>query len=225
MSVLAPSDPTQPLEVRTGPSATRRIAVAAAAGALGGVIVAIVGPWWLIPLAIWDLAAAVLLGWTWRMLWPFGPAATAVAARREDPGRATGDVLLLGASVVSLLAVGLVLVRSGQEGGLAKGLLVGMCVVSVVFAWSIAHTVYALRYASLYYADEAGGIDFNESEPPSYGDFLYLALTIGMTFQVSDTDIGHKGIRRMAVRHALLSYFFGALIIGCTINLIAGLSK
>jgi len=31
--------------------------------------------------------------------------------------------------------------------------------------------------------------------------------------------------RRLAIRHALLSYMFGALIIAVTINLIAGLGK
>jgi uncharacterized membrane protein len=56
-------------------------------------------------------------------------------------------------------------------------------------------------------------------------DFAYLSLTIGMTFQVSDTDPQTKGIRRTAIGHALLSYMFGALIIATTINLIAGLGK
>jgi len=46
-----------------------------------------------------------------------------------------------------------------------------------------------------------------------------------MTFQVSDTDLTSKAMRRLALRHALLSYMFGALIIATTINLIAGLGK
>jgi len=46
-----------------------------------------------------------------------------------------------------------------------------------------------------------------------------------MTFQVSDTDLKTKEIRRTALRHALLSYVFGALIIATTINLIAGLTE
>jgi uncharacterized membrane protein len=146
-------------------------------------------------------------------------------ARREDPGRATADALLLGASVVSLLAVGLVLVRAGQETALAKDLLVGMCVASVVLAWSVVHTVYTLRYARLYYQGTPQGVDFNEDALPCYSDFLYLALTIGMTFQVSDTDLTTKDVRRTAIRHALLSYTFGAIIIAATINLVAGLSK
>lgn len=51
-----------------------------------------------------------------------------------------------------------------------------------------------------------GGIDFNESDRPAYSDFAYLSFTIGMTFQVSDTDIGSKQIRRTALRHAWLAF-------------------
>ncbi len=96
-------------------------------------------------------------------------------------------------------------------------------VLSIVLAWATVHTVYALRYAQLYYHRAAGGVDFNDTSAPCYPDFAYLALTIGMTFQVSDTDLTTTTFRRLAIRHALLSYAFGALIIAVTINLIAGL--
>lgn len=115
--------------------------------------------------------------------------------------------------------------RAGHTGGLAKGLLLGLSIASIVLSWSVVHTVFALRYAKLYYDGEPGGVDFNDEDPPRYSDFVYLALTIGMTFQVSDTDLTVKPIRRTALRHALLSYVFGALIVAITINLIAGLSK
>jgi uncharacterized membrane protein len=42
-----------------------------------------------------------------------------------------------------------------------------------------------------------------------------------LTFQVSDTDIGDKPIRRTALRHVLLAFLFGAVIIGLSINVIA----
>ncbi len=84
--------------------------------------------------------------------------------------------------------------------------------------------MYATRYARLYYTGEDGGIDFNEDEPPTYVDFAYLAFTIGMTFQVSDRP-ETRAIRATALRHALLSYLFGAIIVATTINLIAGLAK
>lgn len=186
-------------------------------------IAAVLGPWWLGPLVAWVAASGSMLSWTWRLLWPLSSSATSSHATSESPSRANTDLLLLCGSVISLGAVGLVLVRATQENGLDKGLLVGLCVASIVLAWSTVHTVYTLRYAHLYYSDNDGGVDFNESSPPCYIDFAYLSLTIGMTFQVSDTDLHTTAFRRLAIRHALLSYLFGALIIATTINLIAGL--
>jgi uncharacterized membrane protein len=204
-------------------SPSYRLAVCIAIGITVGVIASVFGPWWLGPLAAWDAAAGSMLVWTWRLLWPLSPSATSSHATAESPGRANTDLMLIGGSVISLAAVGLVLVRATQEAGLDKGLLVAMSVASIVLAWATVHTVYTLRYAHLYYGSKDGGVDFNESTRPCYVDFAYLALTIGMTFQVSDTDLHTTAFRRLAIRHALLSYFFGALIIATTINLIAGL--
>jgi uncharacterized membrane protein len=83
-------------------------------------------------------------------------------------------------------------VRASHETGLTKGLLVGMSVASIVLAWAVVHTVYTLRYAKLFYEGKPEGVDFNDDASPDYGDFLYLALTIGMTFQVSDTNLTAK---------------------------------
>jgi uncharacterized membrane protein len=80
-----------------------------------------------------------------------------------------------------------------------------------------------LRYAELYYAGTRGGVDFNQDEPPRYLDFAYLSFTIGMTFQVSDTNLQAPSIRATALRQALVSYLFGAVILASMINLIAGL--
>ena len=54
-------------------------------------------------------------------------------------------------------------------------------------------------------------------------DFAYLALTVGMTFQISDTDIEAKRVRRVALHHALLSYVFGTVIVAITVSSVAGL--
>ena len=207
------------------PPARTRVSASVLAGALTAVVVGLLAPWWLVPLAFWDAAALVYVTWMWRSVLALDARGTARRAGPEDPGPAATDILLLVASITSLLAVGVVLVRAGHTSGLSKGLLLGLSIASIVLSWSVVHTVFALRYAKLYYRDPPGGVDFNQDDPPAYSDFAYLALTIGMTFQVSDTDIQAKSIRRTALRHALLSYMFGALIVSITINLIAGLSK
>ncbi|MGH3547227.1 MAG: DUF1345 domain-containing protein [Pseudonocardiaceae bacterium] len=174
----------------------------------------------------WDLASLVYLTWLWSTIRNRDARSTAQRATVTDPDRAVTDLLLLSAAIASLVAVGFVLVRAGQQHGTQELFRVGLGLVSVVLSWAIVHTVFTLRYAQLYYAaGEDGGIDFNQPEPPTYTDFAYLAFTIGMTFQVSDTPLRSRIIRRTALRHALLSYLFGTGILATTINLVASLSS
>jgi uncharacterized membrane protein len=46
-----------------------------------------------------------------------------------------------------------------------------------------------------------------------------------MTFQVSDTNITRKAVRRTTLHHALLSYLFGSVLLGLVINVVAALLK
>ena len=50
-----------------------------------------------------------------------------------------------------------------------------------------------------------------------------MAFGVGMTYQVADTDITSRVVRRVVLCQALLSYLFGAAIIAATINVVAGL--
>ena len=77
----------------------------------------------------------------------------------------------------------------------------------------------------LYYSGKKGGIDFHSDEDPCYLDFAYMAFTIGMTFQVSDTDIHSGAVRRAVLRHALISYIFGTVIVATMVSVVAGLGK
>jgi len=134
------------------------------------------------------------------------------------------DAVLLSAAMASLIAVGAVLIAAGHASGDLKYLEAGFGLVSVFVSWALVHTVFTLKYARLYYSGHAGGIDFNETDRPQYSDFAYLSFTIGMTFQVSDTNVQTKQIRRTALRHAWLSFPLGVVIIATTINLVAGLA-
>lgn len=210
---------------RPGASARARVIVAVVAGAAAAALAAAFGPWALAPLVGWDAAALTYMAWTWGTVWHLDAAHTARQAVAEDPGRAATDMLLLTASVASLLAVGLVIVRAGNSSGAAESLQAGLSLASVVLSWSVVHTVFALRYASLYYIGPNDGVDFNQEDPPRYTDFAYMAFTIGMTFQVSDTQLTTAEVRATVLRHALLSYLFGSVILAATINLLAGLAR
>jgi uncharacterized membrane protein len=177
------------------------------------------------PVAGWAAAAAVFDLWVWLSVAHMNATQTATHATREDPSRAATDALVLWATVISLAAVALLLGEASSAKGAAAALLAGGAIVSVALSWLLVHTLFTLRYALLFYDGPDGGIDFNQEDPPRYTDFAYLAFTIGMTFQVSDTDLKTHRIRASALRHMLLSYLFGAVILATTINLVAGLSS
>jgi len=124
--------------------------------------------------------------------------------------------------VASVLAVVLAIAVGRAGGSGSRDLRAGLAVVSVALSWSVVQTVFISHYARLYYSHPPGGIDFNQEAPPRYSDFAYLAFTVGMTFQLSDTDLQTPALRAAALRQALLSYLLGAVILATTINLVAG---
>jgi uncharacterized membrane protein len=206
--------------------AMRRAVVVSSIGLL--VVVALVWflPWGMAVVAGWDAAALTFLVSSWPILLRADTAHTAQLATGEDETRGTAAVLLVGASVASLLGVVFALDLAGRQSGPGRVLLIGVAVVTVVVSWTVVNTVYTLRYADPHYRSRDAGIGFGDpdgQEPPAYRDFAYVAFTIGMCYQVSDTTVRDPRIRGTVRSHALLSYLFGVVIVAGSVNLIAGL--
>jgi uncharacterized membrane protein len=214
--------PSTPPRQRSTPAGVR-IAITSSIGICGGLVASLFTIWEAAILIGWDVNVVGLITWIWLALWRLDADATKSHASREDPSIRLSEGIVLSSGVALLAAVGLVLIRAGNAVGGTKAYLIALGVLSVALSWVLVHTVFTLRYARNYYLAPTGGIDFNEEDPPTYLDFAYLALTIGMTFQVSDTNLTSKNIRRIALGHAMLSYLFGAVIVGLVINVVASL--
>jgi uncharacterized membrane protein len=206
-------------------SARTQVTVSLLVGALVAAAVALAVDAEFAPLAGWDATTIVYMAWVWMLIWPCDADQTARRAEHADPTRATADLLLLSAAVVSLAAVAGALASAAHSSGSGQVLRVTLGLASVVLSWGTVHTVYTLRYARLYYDGDDGGVDFKQHERPRFSDFAYLAFTVGTTFQVSDTDLQNEAFRRTVLKHCLLSFLFGTGILATTINLVAGLSS
>jgi uncharacterized membrane protein len=198
--------------------------VAAAFGVLAAVVVAWFVPWQLTVLVAWDVTAALVVGSVWIAVGGFTPEETEEFAVREDNTRTQTHLLLLGAALVSLVGVVLAFIKANTGAHREEVILETLGVATIVCSWLLVHTLFALRYAHVYYTPPKGGIDYKSRgvEEPDYLDFAYTAFTIGMTFQVSDTDITRREMRRQVLGHALMSFLFGAVILATTVNVIAG---
>jgi len=200
------------------------ILIAAVVGAGAAALVGTEYSWSFALLVLWDVAALIVSGGRWLSIRGMDAKETKEHATQDDPGRGFAAALILIASVVSLVAVVVLVIDAGKANGLAQALDIVLGVASVIISWTSVHLIYTLRYADLYFKDN-NAIDFNSSQPPTFQDFAYVAFTIGMTYQVSDTSLKSTQIRKTARQHAILSYVFGTAIIATTINAIAGLGK
>ncbi len=203
-----------------------RLLIAAPLGIAVGLGAAFVFPWQLSVLAGWDAAALFMVASVWPFIAVLDAESTERVATREDDSHAFVDLVMVIACLVSLIGVVAGLAHAHGHPGSFRGTLTVVAVITVFVSWFTVHTLFTLRYARLYYSAPAGGIAFpNIDEPPDYLDFAYLSFTVGMTFQVSDTAILQRSIRRTALRHALLSFAFGTAIIGVTINVVGTLIR
>ncbi|AII10798.1 DUF1345 domain-containing protein [Rhodococcus opacus] len=210
-----------PLPTSAIPRVAAAVVVGVAAGVLGGVsTTAALGS--LIGIAA---AAAVFVVSGWAVLWPMDAAATRRNVGREDFRPIVDELVVVTAASGGLGAIIALQVAGGSSAGTAHA---AVALIGVFLAWAALHLMYAARYAFLYYEGSGpeqttGGIDFNSTAPPAFRDFFYFSYNLGMTYQVSDTDVSSPEIRAVALRHCLLSYVFGAVILATTINLVAGI--
>lgn len=120
-----------------------------------------------------------------------------------------------------------------------NGLGLAWSLLSVPLGWFAIQVMGAVHYAHLYWvrdgaAEEeeeaggmrrAGGLDFPGRAAPNGFDFLYFSTTIGMTAQTADIGITTSKMRRATLMHAIVSFFFNAVIVAAAVNLAVSLGS
>lgn len=169
------------------------------------------------------------LSLTWWAMIRATPATMRRIAQQQDEGRIVILSLITAAACISILAIGFLL---HDKGSLSEhfALHLGLSVLTIIASWMLVHTIFAIHYAHAYYQNhqtsqecQAGGLDFPGEAEPDYWDFLYFSFVIGMTSQVSDVQTTSGAMRRLALGHGVLSFFFNTTILAMGINIIAGL--
>ena len=170
-----------------------------------------------------DCGALLFLSMLARMFTRANAAHMARQARCQDTGRRTTLWVAVAVSVVVMAALSTEM-HAAKSGGLQA---MGMAAVSIVLSWLFMNTMYALHYAHGYYGDfgkQHEGLQFPGTQQPDYWDFVYFAFVIGMCFQVSDVQISSHTLRRTALLHSVVAFFFNVFIIAISVNIAAGLA-
>lgn len=176
----------------------------------------------------WDAGSCVFLALSAALFARRAPDGMAEEAEAQEDGQWTLFWVTLLGTVASFVAL------TGQFSGLKdapdtqRTLQVSLGAATLLLSWLLTHVVFCYRYAHEWYdRDAAGtlkqGLAFPGDDQPDYGDFLYFSLVLGMTFQVSDVEIGTRRLRRLATLHGLISFLFNTVIVALTVNTAAGL--
>ncbi len=185
--------------------------------------------WWQRAIVGWDVGALALIALTWSVILRADHKETKRRAGGDDPGRHAVFGVALAASMFSFFAAAFVLRQVKTVPESLRGAWTGLTLGAIVLAWVLAHTVYTLRYAHLYYSRRrthgATGehcMKFPGDEEPADIDFAYFSFTLGMCFQVSDVTVMSTLARRAVLLHAVLSFVYNTAILALALNLVFG---
>ena len=187
--------------------------------------------WPTVLVVTWDVFAVTLVVLAWSIIVRKDPYEARRTVRLQDASATAIFALVITAATASLFAVGLLLGSAKNLPPTGLALHVALSVTAVVISWILVHTVFALRYAHLYYWDAGkverhavvGGLIFPGKEHPCYMDFAYFAFVVGMTCQTADVNISSSRIRRMALMHGMIAFVFNTAILAIVVNIVAGL--
>lgn len=179
----------------------------------------------------WNVFSVSALILIWLRIAVAEPAVCKRTAKLQDPNRTAIFLSVVLGAFASLFAVAFLL---SSAKGLSAAKMTGhvaMAITTVVTSWCLIHTMFALRYAHIFYlrnderADARGGsgLKFPGEAEPDYLDFAYFSFVLGMTCQVSDVQITSRRIRRLALVHGALAFVFNTAILALSINLVSGL--
>jgi uncharacterized membrane protein len=205
-----------------------------AVAALGVANVLLFAPRWidgtLRAVAAYDVGAILLIATLWTVAMHADSAHTASRAAVEDPGRNVVLALTLAAVIIGLSSAVIILGKGPHVHGMSEKIaayLIGL--FAVIAGWLLIHTLFAFRYAHLFYYDsdednEADrGLEFPGTKNPNDYDFAYFSFVIGMTFQVSDVQVCDSRVRRLVLFHGLISFAYNTAIVALVINILSGL--
>jgi len=204
-----------------------RIAVASAVGVAATLLLATRYSWAVSSISGWDAGGIVLVGLAWISIFTTDAAETGKRAAADDPGRTLVYAVVLLTSATSLGAAVFLQRQASVVAPRSEALLAILCVGTVALSWTLTHTAFTLRYAHLYYREDAegiGGVEFPGGGMPTYMDFAYFAYTVGMCFQVSDVQVTSHQIRRAVLLHATMSFVYNTAILAFVLNLVFNLA-
>ncbi len=176
----------------------------------------------------WCVGIAVFLLLTWWLCVSFNSKRTRERAQAQDEPSVVLFLLMLLMTMACVAAIAVMMQQTRDLSGMERALHIALSMAALAASWLFIQAIFAFHYAHRYYQEEmrkepaGAGLLFPGGLDPDYFDFLYYALVVGMTSQVSDVQVTSREMRRLTLVHAVLSFAFNMLILALSINVVAG---
>lgn len=147
------------------------------------------------------------------------------ALRRSRPPRNRWVRLLLGfgattwgltITIIALVSIATLAVADVLQGSV---LLMVAAVASLVGAWVLLLSVFAVEYARVW-ADR-DDIEFpGDDERRALLDFIYLSAQVSTTFSTSDVQLRSTSARRLVTVHSITAFAFSTVIVALFVSIL-----
>jgi uncharacterized membrane protein len=189
--------------------------------------------WQTASLLAWCAGTAVYLTLAWLLALGFDAERTRQRAQAQDQAAWVIFLVLFFSVFASIVAIALMLQHVSALSLVQRYAHLGLSMLALGASWLMMQTLYAFRYAHLYYGwvptqQDASkrlhhaGLVFPGKQAPDYFDFFYYASVIGMTSQVSDVQVISRSMRHLTLVHSLSAFAFNMLVLALSINVMAG---
>ena len=146
----------------------------------------------------------------WSLAWRLNAKQTQARVAALDP---SARIIFLGLSLAwffSVSSIAYLLYNVNSDGSGERPWQLLLCLLGLVGAWLLIHTVFAFRYAHLFY----------EQIDPKALDLSNSPTVMPCS---SDITIAKRNLRRLVLGHSLLSFAFNMVVLAMAVNVAAGL--
>ena len=208
-------------------SATLRLSIAAAAGLVTFFLYTTAMSLEARLAVTWSVTGVFYLLLSYCMMYFSADEDILTLSKKEDDGAAVILCIIILGALASLISIVIIL---GEVKALpTKDAIKYICVVltTYIVSWLFVNTAFALHYAHVYYQEYAKNSEapllFASKAKPTYVDFLYFSIVIGMTCQTADVNIASSRMRFLVMIQGMTAFVFNASLLALAINLISGM--
>ena len=181
----------------------------------------------LVTVEVWALGAWLVIGTVYvagglAAIWSGKPVEADEVLAAKSISRWSWIAPVLAAAIGAVSAVTALLARNADPDAPGNLVLVVAASLGVILSWILLQVGFAQIYLVIDAEDDDEGLRFPDGAAPSVLSYVYFAFTLGTSFATSDVEIIGTRVRRLALVHSVVAFFYNALVVAVAFQVLQG---